>query len=86
MATIGLFLSLALYAPALLDPTSLMVETMQGSIIYHLSPLYNVIPTTLVRFNIHANFVGAATTIRTATYPIIELFHSWSMTDYLLAI
>lgn len=49
MATIGLFLSLALYAPVLLDSNRFMVETMQGSITYHLPPLYTVIPTTLMR-------------------------------------
>lgn len=50
LATIGFFLSVALYAPVLINSNRLLVELVQGSITYSLPPLYTLFPTPLVHF------------------------------------
>ena len=82
MATIGLFLSLALYAPVLLDPNRLMVEVMKGSITYHLPPLHTSFPTTLVRLTYIFIVLGP---LRLSEQPPIRLLSYFITGSLLLA-
>lgn len=79
MATIGFCLSLALYAPVLLDPNRLMVELMKGSITYHLTPLYTLLPRTLVRLIYILIVLGPLWLSEQATIRLLSYFIAGSL-------